>query len=91
MIGYVESEEAIEEDEVGETVSRVQEAISKIVSLKYPTDSVHNQAFDLKCNASYVKMCVDRGPFQPVLRFPKNTEPQDCMESGWGKQLEKRT
>ncbi len=42
--------------------------------LKYPTDPVHNQAFDLKCNASYVKMCVDRGPCQPVLRFPKNTE-----------------
>ncbi|KAF3833574.1 hypothetical protein F7725_024778 [Dissostichus mawsoni] len=45
----------------------------KIASLKYPTDPA-NQAFDLKCNVSYVKMCVVRGPCQPILRFPKNTE-----------------
>lgn len=73
-VDNVEFEEAIEDDEVEETVGSVEGAISKIASLKYPTDPAHNKAFDLQCNASYVKMCVDRGPCQPVLRFPKNTE-----------------
>lgn len=74
MVDNVEFEEAIAEDKVEETVSSVEEAISKIASLRYPTDPIHNQAFDLKCNASYLKMCVDIGPCQPVLRFPKNAE-----------------
>jgi len=73
-VDNVEFEEAIEEGDVEETVSSVEEVISKIASLKYPTDPAHNQAFDLKCNVSYVKMCVVRGPCQPILRFPQNTE-----------------
>lgn len=128
-VDNIEFEESIEEGDVEETVSSVEEVISKLASLKYPTDPVHNQAFDLKCNASYVKMCVAREPCQPVLRFPKNTEGRsfqkmwyenkpwleyspekdsmycfscrlflneqkysnECLESGWRKQLEKGT
>jgi len=68
-------EEDIDEGEVEGATSNVEEEVlSKIALLKYPTDPAHQQAFGLKCNASYVKMCVDRGPSQPVLRCPQNRD-----------------
>lgn len=70
----VQFEGAIEEGEVKGTMSNVEEAQSKLAPLKYPPDPVNKQAFDLKCNASYVKLCVDRGPCQLVLRCPKNSD-----------------
>lgn len=57
----VQFEEAIEEGGVTETTSNVEEVLLKLASVKYPIDPAHNQAVDLKCNASFVKMCVDRG------------------------------
>ncbi|XP_061899284.1 uncharacterized protein LOC133647156 [Entelurus aequoreus] len=60
------AEEAIDEGEVEGATSDVgEEVLSNIALLKYPTDPAHQQAFDLKCYSSYVKMCVDRGPCQP--------------------------
>lgn len=56
-----EGKRPIEEGGVTETTSNIEEVLLKLASVKYPIDPAHNQAVDLKCNASFVNMCVDRG------------------------------
>ncbi|KAK0134978.1 Zinc finger MYM-type protein 1 [Merluccius polli] len=70
------AEEAIDEGEVEGATSNVgEEVLSNIALLKYPTDPAHQQAFDLKCNASYVKICPKNADGRSFQRNWYNTRP----------------
>ena len=47
--------------------------MSKIATLPYPTDPSHVSAFKIKGN-EYISMRCSRGPCQPDIPYPKNTE-----------------
>ena len=55
-------------------VPEVEEPFSMLPELQYPNDPAHVVTYKISISESFIRLCNNYGPCQPVISYPKNVE-----------------
>lgn len=55
-------------------VPEVEEPFSMLPELQYPNDPAHVVTYKIRISESFIRLCNNYGPCQPVISYPKNVE-----------------